>query len=182
LQNISDKNLEFEYGEAFSRYCLDFLLDTYNGWGKENHVPSIALFNIIAESEYSDFDKAIELTKNNYQGARIASLLGLILSNLGILSKALGYYRTSLRIDEELNDTIGMGRDYTGIGIVLGESGNNQEALDNFEKALKIHEELNDRVGLAKDYGTWVGESTVWVPLDNCTTMSLHNSRILLYH
>jgi hypothetical protein len=54
LQNISDKNLEFEYGEAFSRYYRKFLRDTYNEWSKENHLPSIARFNIIAESEYSD--------------------------------------------------------------------------------------------------------------------------------
>ena len=71
LQNISDKNLELEYGEAFSRYYLDFLWDTDNEWGKENHLPSMARFNVIAESDYSDFDKAIELTKNNRQAQKL---------------------------------------------------------------------------------------------------------------
>jgi hypothetical protein len=61
LQNISDKNLEVEYGDAFSRYYLNLLSDTYSAWGKENHVPSIARFKIIAESEDNDFDRAIKL-------------------------------------------------------------------------------------------------------------------------
>ena len=46
-------------------YYRKFLSDTYNEWGKKNHLPSIARFNIIAESDYSDFDRAIELTKTN---------------------------------------------------------------------------------------------------------------------
>jgi Big-like domain-containing protein len=37
--------------------CNTSLSDTYNEWGKENHISSIARFNIIAEYEYSDFDK-----------------------------------------------------------------------------------------------------------------------------
>jgi tetratricopeptide (TPR) repeat protein len=153
LQNRLAKKLETEYGEAFSRYYLNFLSDTYSGWGKENHVPSIARFNIIAESEYSDFDRAIELTKNNREvAAGIASLLGLIFSNLGIRFKALGYHRRSLAIHEELNDRVGLGRDYTNIGNVLNGMGKLQEALDTHNKALKIDKELNDRVGLGRDY------------------------------
>ena len=153
LENISDKNLESEYGEAFSRYYWTFLSDTYNEWGKENHIPSIARFNIIAESEYSDFDRAIELTKNNREAAAgISSLLGLIFWKLGILSKALGYHRRSLGIYEELNDRVGLASDYKSIGLVLDGMGKYQEALDILNKALKILEELNDRVGMAKDY------------------------------
>jgi tetratricopeptide (TPR) repeat protein len=153
LESKMAKNLEREYGDAFPRYYLNFLLDTYNEWGKENHVPSIARFNIIAESEYSDFDRAIELAKNNPKvAADIASWLGLIFSNLGILSKALGYHRRSLIIDEELNDRVGLTKDHKNIGVVLYYIGKYQEALDSHNKALKIDEELNDRVGLAKDY------------------------------
>jgi hypothetical protein len=44
LQNMSDKNMEVEYGEVFSRYYMKFLSDTYDEWGKENHVGSIARF------------------------------------------------------------------------------------------------------------------------------------------
>jgi tetratricopeptide (TPR) repeat protein len=134
LENKMPKNLEREHGEAFSRYYWKFLSDTYSEWGKENLVPSIARFNIIAESEYSDFDRAIELTKNNRQSAGIASWLGLIFSNLGILSKALGYHRRSLGIDEELNDRVRMANDYENIGVILRDMGMHQEALLSHNK------------------------------------------------
>ena len=152
LQNISDKNLEFEYGEAFSEYYWRFLSYTYNEWGKENHLPSIARFNIIAESEYSGFDRAIELTKNNYRAADIATYLGLIFDNLGILSKALAYHRLSLGIDEELSDRVRMSKDYMNIGIVLYNMGKLQEALDSHNKALKIDEELNRYESIGAGY------------------------------
>lgn len=145
------KNPEREYGEAFSRYYWNFLSYTYNEWGKENHVSSIARFNIIAESEYSDFGRAIELTKNNRQvGADISTWLGLIFWNLGILSKALEYDSRSLGIHKELNDRVGLAGDYKNIGNVLGDMGKNQEALESHNKALEIDKELNDRVGLAR--------------------------------
>ena len=153
LQNKSDKNLESEYGKTFSRYYLKFLSDTYNEWGKENHVPSIARFNIIAESEYADFDRVIKLAKKNPQvGADISALLGLIYTNLGILSKALEYQSISLSIDEELNDRVGLAGDYTNRGVVLANMEKLQEALESYNEALNIDEELNDKVGMAADY------------------------------
>jgi tetratricopeptide (TPR) repeat protein len=152
LQNISDKNLEFKYGEAFSRYYSIFLFDTYSEWGKAHHLASIARFNIIAESEYSDFDRAIELTNNLHVGADISLFLGLIFSNLGLLSKALGYHRRSIGVHEKLNDRVGLASDYKNIGNVLRGMGRYQEALDSHNNALKIHEKLNDKAGMANDY------------------------------
>src|SRR5215813_2588711 len=79
LQNISEMNLEFEYGEAFSEYYWNFLSNTNNEWGKENHIPSITRFNIIAQSKDCDFDRTIDLTKNNRKvAAGISRQLGLI--------------------------------------------------------------------------------------------------------
>jgi tetratricopeptide (TPR) repeat protein len=152
FESKKTENLEQEYGEAFSRYYWNFLSDTYNEWGKENHLSSMARFNIIAESEYNDFDRAIELTNTRQVGAGISKTLGLIFTNLGILSKALEYHNRSLGIDEQLNDITGLAADYAHIGLVLGDLGKLQEALDSHNKALKIHVELNDRVGMAKDY------------------------------
>jgi len=150
IESIND--LEKEYGEAFSRYYENLLWNTYDEWGKENHLPSIARFNIIAESEYSGFDRAIELTKNNYRAADIATYLGLIFDNLGILSKALAYHRLSLGIDEELSDRVRMSKDYMNIGIVLYNMGKLQEALDSHNKALKIDEELNRYESIGAGY------------------------------
>jgi tetratricopeptide (TPR) repeat protein len=153
LASRMEENLEKEYGEAFSRFYLKFLSDTYNEWGKEKHLPSIVRFNIIAESENSDFDRAIELTKKNRNvAARISSLLGLIFSKLGILSKSLGYHRRSLVIDEELDERVEMAGDYGNIGAVLDDMGKYQQASDSYNKSLKIYEELNDRVGMASYY------------------------------
>jgi tetratricopeptide (TPR) repeat protein len=149
---VSDKSLEFDYGDAFSKYYQNFLSETYNEWGKENHVSTIARFNIIAESEYSDFDGAIKLTNNREVAADISRRLGLIFTNLGILSKAFEYHSRSLRIDEELNDRVGMAKDYRNIGYILGYIGKRQEALESHNNSLKIDEELNDRVGMAADY------------------------------
>jgi tetratricopeptide (TPR) repeat protein len=57
-----------------------------------------------------------------------------------------------LKIHEELDDRVNMGRDYSNIGNVLGNTGKYQEAVDSHNKALKIHEELNDRVNMGQDY------------------------------
>jgi NB-ARC domain len=143
LQNISDKNLESEYGEAFSRYYLNFLSDIFNEWDKD-HVASIAQFNNIAESESSDFNRAIQLAKNNRQvAAGIASKLGLIFSNLDIATKALAYHRRSLRIHEELNDRVGIAKDWENMKPcyhrfdILINAG-------SFSREERQNEELND--------------------------------------
>ena len=46
---------------------------------------------------------------------------------LGILSKAFGYHRLSTGIHEELNDRVGIARDYSNIGVVLRNMGKLQE-------------------------------------------------------
>ena len=61
VQQQSHSIVSDNYVKAFCHYYWNLLSDTNNAWGKENHVLSIARFNIIAESEYNDFDKAIEL-------------------------------------------------------------------------------------------------------------------------
>ena len=55
---------------------------------------------------------------------------------------ALDYYHKALRISEELNDRVGMARDYTNIEAVLSNMGNYQEALVYHNKALNIFLDL----------------------------------------
>jgi tetratricopeptide (TPR) repeat protein len=76
------------------------------------------------------------------------SYLGLVIANLGLYSKASQYFRGSIGIFEELEDRVGMARDYTNIGFILQHIGNNKEALDYLNKALEIDEELDDRIGI----------------------------------
>jgi tetratricopeptide (TPR) repeat protein len=95
--------------------------------------------------------------------SRIGALLGklskyqeaansLVLVNRGKPQEALDSLNKALKFHEELNDRVGMARDYMNIGNVLGHLYNYQEALDSHDKALKIREELNDRVGMAACY------------------------------
>jgi tetratricopeptide (TPR) repeat protein len=158
VEDITSKNnqsyhdLELEYGEKFSEYYSNLLSDTYNSIGKENHRSSFARFNIIYQGGDNDFESAIKLTTNRQLRAVILRHLGLVVYQLGMLSKALDYLKKAQEIDEGLNDRVGMARDYANIGVVLQNIGNNNEALDYLKKAQEIHEGLNDRVGMARDY------------------------------
>jgi len=71
---------------------------------------------------------------------------------MGLFQEGLDCLDKSLKIHEELNDRVGMAKDYTNIGNVLGSMGKLPDALYSFNKALNIHEELNDRVGMATIY------------------------------
>jgi tetratricopeptide (TPR) repeat protein len=57
-----------------------------------------------------------------------------------------------LKIHEELNDRVGLTKDYTNIGVVLRKMGKYPEALDSYNNALMIEQELNDRVEMANIY------------------------------
>jgi tetratricopeptide (TPR) repeat protein len=156
LQKISDKSshdLEFEYGEKYSSYYNNLVWNTYSAIGKKDeHLQSLARFNIILGGENNDFDMAVKVTNDQSLKAEILLGLSQILSELGILSKAFEYGKRSLEIHKELNDRVGLASDYMNIGLLLKDSGNYQEALEHYNKALEIHKELNNRVGMAADY------------------------------
>jgi len=64
---------------------------------------------------------------------------------------SLDSYNKALKIDEELNDRVGMARKYANIGIVLDDI-DKLEALESNNKALEINEELNHKAEVATDY------------------------------
>src|SRR5690242_19005109 len=53
--------LEIEYREKFSEYYYNLLKGTYDSIGKDNHLQSLARFNIINQCKVNDFEKAIQL-------------------------------------------------------------------------------------------------------------------------
>ena len=53
--------LEIEYGEKFSEYYYNLLKSTYDSIGKDNHLQSLARFNIINQGKVNDIEKAIQL-------------------------------------------------------------------------------------------------------------------------
>ena len=144
--------LKIKYKERFSEYYCSLFAIQYGSLDKENHVPALARFNIIFQGETNDFDRAAELMSGRDQRARILSYLGMVVSKLGLFSKALGYYERSSHICVELKDTIGIARNYANTGHILSDMGNNPEALELLKGALEIHARLNDRVRVAKDY------------------------------
>jgi tetratricopeptide (TPR) repeat protein len=152
LTKNESQKLEIRYGSAFSEYYLNLLYDTYISIGKENHLSALARFNLICQGKENDFERATQLTRDKERSAIILSLLGSVVYRLGILSDSLNYFNKALAIDEDLNDRVGMARDYTNIGNTLSDMGNYQQALVSHNKALAIDEDLNDRVGMARDY------------------------------
>jgi tetratricopeptide (TPR) repeat protein len=80
------------------------------------------------------------------------SNIGLVLNDMGRYQEALESHNKALKIRTQLDDKIGMAKDYSNIGLVLNDMGRYQEALDSHNKALKIDEELNDRARLGGDY------------------------------
>jgi tetratricopeptide (TPR) repeat protein len=146
-------DLEIKYGEKLSTYYYNLLKSTYYSFGMENHVPSLARFTIIHQGDNNDFDRAIELAADKTLSAYISSYLGLIMSRLGMLSKALEYHTRSLEIYEQVNDRNRMTMTYKSKGIVLRNMGRLEDALEYHKKALEIDEkELKDRVEIAGDY------------------------------
>ena len=72
---------------------------------------------------------------------------------MGNYQQALDYHNKALETNEDLNDRVGMAKDYNNIGTVyFSIMGNYQQALDYHNKALETNEDLNGRVGMAKDY------------------------------
>ena len=151
-KNQSYHDLETQYGKEFSTYYYNLLQSVHDSIGKENHRSSFARFNIIYQPDVNDFDRAIELTTDKQQSANILSYLGLVVSQLGMLSKALEIHTRSIDIYEEIKDKHGMRVDYSNIGLVLMDMGRLDEALEYHKKALQIDEEIYERGGMAKDY------------------------------
>jgi hypothetical protein len=112
-------DLAIKFGEKFSTYYYNLLISTYNSIGKENHRSSFARFNIIYQGKDNDFERAMGLTTNKQKSAYISSYLGLVVSHLGLFSKALEYHKGSIDIYENINDKYRMAGDYKNIGIVL---------------------------------------------------------------
>ena len=65
LDKVGARNLEFEYGEKYSNYYYNLVWGTYNAIGKkkDEHLQSLARFNIIFQGETNDFYRAARVSK-----------------------------------------------------------------------------------------------------------------------
>jgi tetratricopeptide (TPR) repeat protein len=80
--------------------------------------------------------------------AYVYTLLDLILYNQGLLIKSSEYHNKALKIHKELQDKVGMARDYGNIGLVLYYSLNDfLGARDALSKAKNLLQSFEDETG-----------------------------------
>ncbi|VVB93053.1 Photosystem I assembly protein Ycf3 [uncultured archaeon] len=93
----------------------------------------------------------LEKVRDRKEKSIILGDLGLIFYYLGELDKALEYYESALKLNEELElkerIAIGLGN----IGIVYQIKGALDKALEYYESALKLNEELGNKEGIARN-------------------------------
>jgi len=79
---------------------------------------------------------------------KIYANIGNVLYNQGNYDQLLDYHRRALTIHEELQDKVGMAKDYANIGLVLADIKNHkEEAIESFSKGLEIFQELEQNTG-----------------------------------
>lgn len=70
--------------------------------------------------------------------ANTYSTLGLFYLHQGGFDKAEGFFKDSLRVEEQLNRSFGMASDYGNLGLVAMHRGDAQTAIDCFDKAYRL--------------------------------------------
>ncbi|MBI2259462.1 MAG: tetratricopeptide repeat protein [Flavobacteriia bacterium] len=85
--------------------------------------------------------------------------LAAALNNIGYLHNlngndalAIDFYLKSLKIEEEIDNKIGVAYSLNNIGVIYKTNGNFEKALFYFKKSLKIRQELNDQLAIANSY------------------------------
>jgi len=102
--------------------------------------------------------KSAEFKKNNqtfltkkFKTYLASSLnnIGTIYDDQGDLTKALEYYRKSLKIQEEIGDKSGIATSLNNIGFIYNTQGNTKKALEYWNKGLELHKQMGDKNGTA---------------------------------
>ena len=78
--------------------------------------------------------------------------LGIINRRLGNLPTALAHYQTSLKLNEELGDTVNISYSFYNIGVIYRDLKEYDMALDYYNKSLAIREKAKDTLGMAGSY------------------------------
>lgn len=75
--------------------------------------------------------------------------LGYFYDDRGDIVKALNYYHKSLKIREEINDSLGIAVSLNNIGIIYVDQNELEIALKYYYKSLKVKEALGDKKSIA---------------------------------
>jgi tetratricopeptide (TPR) repeat protein len=92
------------------------------------------------------------LPEGSREAAAYQHQLGMVAQERGDYEHALGWYRRSLAISEELGDRARTASSYHQLGTVAHVRGDYEAALDWYRRSLAIEEELGDRAGMASSY------------------------------
>ena len=101
------------------------------------------------EKSVEFYSKALEFTTDSYKKACILDTIGLFNWRLGNFDEAISYYKQSLTIFEELQDSIWIGKVNNNIAVANWGMGNSYDALEHYETALDIRKEINDLRGVS---------------------------------
>ncbi|MCZ7384845.1 MAG: tetratricopeptide repeat protein [Candidatus Methanoperedens sp.] len=91
----------------------------------------------------------LKKVRDKKEKSNILSELGVISYYLGELDVSLNYHKKALELDEELENKVGITKDFGNIGAIYGNKGELDKALEFLDKALKLDEELGRKEEIA---------------------------------
>ncbi len=206
VKHLQELSLEKRYDNYDSAVilCTEALTLSHNIRWYQGVGQSHRILGIIYD-DHGDYDLALaehkeamnvwfmELTMlrgDDHKGKRvIISSIAACLSNIGVVyanksdhSRALDYYVRALKIDELLEDQLGIAGDLSNIGLVYYSLGQYEKSLEFNDRALEITEKLGDEVNAAINLGN---RGSLYVDLDQdslaeiCFVRALELSRKL---
>ena len=131
------------------------LVDLYNHIGSESNKEDELL-----SKEY--WSKALQLATEKIKEQRTPYYLeqlatanngmGIISKRNGDLARAISYYQTSIKINEELDNREKMNTNYFNIGVLYRNLKEYDKALEYYEKSLAYRKEIKDTAEIARNY------------------------------
>tara|TARA_B100000809_G_C15119072_1_gene523567 strand:- start:1109 stop:1771 length:663 start_codon:yes stop_codon:yes gene_type:complete len=109
------------------------------------------------------FEKAVEISTRNLEGnitrnermsfqiilSGAYNNIGYIYDDQGKVVESLNYYHKSLKIREEINDSLAIAISLNNIGIIYVNQGETNQALDYYLRSLEIKEHLGNKKSIA---------------------------------
>jgi len=135
----------------------------------EHDTTRCKILGMMVEFEYDNKiwpiynEQLYELTKKNIESAttdklkkpylaHFASAInnkGFLAQEFGNISKALEYYYSALKVQEQVNDKKGMATTINNIAYIYMHQGDLNKSLESVEKAMKLQIDMQDNGGIA---------------------------------
>ena len=102
-----------------------------------------------AEALYAEAERVLAAPEHQREMAAVLHQQGILAQSRGDYDAALGHYRRSLEMLEQLGDRAGVAKSLNAIGLVLQERGDYDKALDYYQRSLQEAEAIGDRQQIA---------------------------------